>query len=118
MSFLLNPIPPFQGTDPLHKAWFSSEKAIIDALVEQLNWEGKRLDDVAAYAKDLSLYVRDIHSKKGGMDSFMTAYDLSSDEGIALMCMAEALLRIPDAYTQNALIIDKICKGRWDDYLG
>lgn len=117
-SFEFQPHPPLAGTNPLHDAWFSSEEAILKSLLSQIQWDSARLESISSYAKTLSLTVREVHAKKGGMDSFMSAYDLSSDEGIALMCMAEALLRIPDSHTQNALIVDKISKGSWDEYLG
>lgn len=45
-------------------------------------------------------------------------FSLSSEEGIALMCLAESVLRIPDTATQDALIRDKISKGRWSAHLG
>jgi RHH-type proline utilization regulon transcriptional repressor/proline dehydrogenase/delta 1-pyrroline-5-carboxylate dehydrogenase len=45
-------------------------------------------------------------------------FSLSSDEGVALMCLAEALLRIPDAATRDALIRDKIGRGDWRAHLG
>ena len=48
----------------------------------------------------------------------MREYDLSSQEGVALMCMAEALLRIPDAATRDALIADKIGGGEWRAHVG
>ena len=46
--------------------------------------------------------------KPSGVDAFLHAYDLGSDEGIAMMCLAEALLRIPDAHTADELIADKL----------
>ena len=49
---------------------------------------------------------------KGGLDAFLQEYALSSPEGVALMCLAEALLRIPDAETVDRLIRDKIAAGR------
>ncbi len=55
---------------------------------------------------------------KGGLDAFLYQYDLSSEEGIALMCLAEALLRIPDATTADRLIKDKIASKDWEQYLG
>ena len=48
----------------------------------------------------------------------MREYALSSQEGVALMCLAEALLRIPDAATRDALIADKIGGGEWRAHLG
>ena len=56
--------------------------------------------------------------KPAGLDAFLHAYDLGSDEGIALMCLAEALLRIPDAETADELIADKLSGPDWSDKLG
>ncbi|GLK54583.1 RHH-type proline utilization regulon transcriptional repressor/proline dehydrogenase/delta 1-pyrroline-5-carboxylate dehydrogenase [Methylopila capsulata] len=54
----------------------------------------------------------------GGVAGLVQEYDLSSPEGVALMCLAEALLRIPDAATRDALIRDKIAPGDWRAHLG
>ncbi len=54
----------------------------------------------------------------GGIDAFMHEYGLTSEEGIILMCLAEALLRIPDKDTADALIAEKIGGGRWERHLG
>ncbi|WP_246449055.1 bifunctional proline dehydrogenase/L-glutamate gamma-semialdehyde dehydrogenase PutA [Sphingomonas sabuli] len=56
--------------------------------------------------------------KADGLDAFLATYDLGSDEGIALMCLAEALLRIPDAGTADDLIADKLGKAHWAEKLG
>ncbi|WP_029011285.1 trifunctional transcriptional regulator/proline dehydrogenase/L-glutamate gamma-semialdehyde dehydrogenase [Azospirillum halopraeferens] len=53
-----------------------------------------------------------------GVDGLIREFSLSSDEGVALMCLAEALLRIPDAATRDALIRDKIAGGNWRAHLG
>ena len=53
-----------------------------------------------------------------GLDAFMHTFDLRSDEGIALMCLAEALLRVPDAQTADDLIRDKLTAPHWDEKLG
>lgn len=64
--------------------------------------------------------VRDIrgHSNPGLMEVFLAEYGLSTDEGVALMCLAEALLRVPDADTIDALIEDKIAPSDWGKHLG
>ena len=48
-----------------------------------------------------------------GIESFLQQYDLSTQEGVLLMCVAEALLRIPDAATADALLRDKLAGGQW-----
>ncbi len=52
------------------------------------------------------------------LDAFMRQYDLASNEGIVLMCLAEALLRIPDAHTADLLIKDKIGGAEWAKHFG
>ena len=52
------------------------------------------------------------------MEVFLAEYGLSTDEGVALMCLAEALLRVPDAETIDALIEDKIAPSAWGEHLG
>ncbi|MEM1427911.1 MAG: bifunctional proline dehydrogenase/L-glutamate gamma-semialdehyde dehydrogenase PutA [Pseudomonadota bacterium] len=64
--------------------------------------------------------VRDIRSTAhpGLMEVFLAEYGLSTEEGVALMCLAEALLRVPDAATIDALIEDKIAPSDWSAHLG
>ncbi|MCW0235792.1 MAG: trifunctional transcriptional regulator/proline dehydrogenase/L-glutamate gamma-semialdehyde dehydrogenase [Ferrovibrio sp.] len=57
-------------------------------------------------------------SQSGGVEGLIHEYSLSSQEGVALMCLAEALLRIPDRATRDALIRDKIGVGDWEAHLG
>ena len=56
--------------------------------------------------------------KASGLDAFLQAYGLATDEGVALMCLAEALLRVPDHATADALIRDKLAGVEWSDHLG
>ncbi|MEO6897843.1 MAG: proline dehydrogenase family protein, partial [Caldimonas sp.] len=56
--------------------------------------------------------------RAGLVQGLLQEYSLSSQEGVALMCLAEALLRIPDAATRDALIRDKISTGQWHQHLG
>ena len=65
-------------------------------------------------------FVETLRSEKdiGLMEVFLAEYGLSTDEGVALMCLAEALLRVPDIKTIDALIEDKIVSSRWQDHMG
>jgi len=58
------------------------------------------------------------HASSGGVEALVQEFSLSSQEGVALMCMAEALLRIPDNATRDALIRDKLSRGDWQAHLG
>jgi len=62
--------------------------------------------------------VRAKKAQQSAVESFMREYDLSSDEGVLLMCVAEALLRIPDAETADNLIRDKLGDADWQRHLG
>ena len=62
--------------------------------------------------------LRNDPSSQQGLDAFLSEYDLSSEEGVVLMCLAEALLRIPDSQTADKLIRDKLSRGQWDEHLG
>lgn len=77
-------------------------------------------DDRARISARAAALVRDIrgHSAPGLMEVFLAEYGLSTDEGVALMCLAEALLRVPDADTIDALIEDKIAPSDWGKHLG
>jgi len=69
-------------------------------------------------AVELVTAARSRRAGRTGIESFLQQYGLASQEGIVLMCLAEALLRIPDADTADRLIADKISIGQWSDYLG
>ncbi len=77
-------------------------------------------DDRAAICARGAGFVRDIRTAAdpGMMEVFLAEYGLSTDEGIALMCLAEALLRVPDAETMDDLITDKIAPSDWGKHLG
>ena len=74
----------------------------------------------AAIADEAAEIVRDIRANHdtGIMEKFLAQYGLNTDEGVALMCLAEAYLRTPDAETLDALISDKIGAGDWARHLG
>jgi RHH-type proline utilization regulon transcriptional repressor/proline dehydrogenase/delta 1-pyrroline-5-carboxylate dehydrogenase len=69
-------------------------------------------------ARALVNSVREKRAERGVLDAFMQEYDLSSEEGVVLMCLAEALLRIPDDETAEKLIADKLGDANWESHLG
>ncbi|OYW62291.1 MAG: hypothetical protein B7Z31_01455, partial [Rhodobacterales bacterium 12-65-15] len=72
---------------------------------------------IVSAAADLVTRIRK-SARPGLMEVFLAEYGLSTDEGVALMCLAEALLRVPDADTMDALIEDKIAPSDWGRHLG
>lgn len=69
-------------------------------------------------ARKMVLKIRQDQEGKGAIDALLNEYSLSSEEGVVLMCLAEALLRVPDKHTQDELIRDKISQGQWSSHLG
>jgi RHH-type proline utilization regulon transcriptional repressor/proline dehydrogenase/delta 1-pyrroline-5-carboxylate dehydrogenase len=69
-------------------------------------------------ARQMVLNIRRDQKGQGGVDALLNEYSLSSEEGVVLMCLAEALLRVPDKETQEELIRDKLSKGDWSSHLG
>lgn len=96
--------------------YFADETECVRALLAQLDDDPAANNRIQTTARNLVEAVR--AGSKGGLDAFLHEYGLSSHEGVALMCIAEALLRIPDDDTQEALIRDKFSAANWDSHLG
>ena len=94
------------------------EESAVERLIELAKLPEDQLIQIQAKACELVKQVRSLRMGQGGLDAFLLQYDLSSEEGIALMCLAEALLRIPDKETIDKLIRDKISSGDWGAHLG
>ena len=78
---------------------------------------GRTMQAATALARRLVERMR-AKGHGGGVEGLIHEYSLASEEGVALMCLAEALLRIPDDETRDALIRDKIGGGDWEAHLG
>ena len=100
----------------LRQAYRPDENEIVRQRLREARLSGAQQGEAAAIARTLVKAVRG--HKAAGLDAFLQAYDLGSDEGIALMCLAEALLRIPDAETADDLIADKLSGPDWAEKLG
>jgi RHH-type proline utilization regulon transcriptional repressor/proline dehydrogenase/delta 1-pyrroline-5-carboxylate dehydrogenase len=100
----------------LRRAYRPDEESAAAARIAQARLTPEELGEATATARALVKGVR--AHKPSGVDAFLHAYDLGSDEGIAMMCLAEALLRIPDAHTADELIADKLSGPDWSEKLG
>ena len=96
----------------------ADEQACVETLIDDVQLPGDEKNHVNALATRLVEAVRAGRRPAGGVDAFMQEYDLSSEEGVVLMCLAESLLRIPDSATIDKLIRDKIEDANWTDHLG
>ena len=94
------------------------EAQLVEELITKARFTHSEQQGIRQRATPLVQTVRDQRLKTGGIDAFLTTYDLSSREGVVLMCLAEALLRIPDADTVDRLIRDKIGSTEWQKRLG
>lgn len=93
------------------------EKALLDVLSQKTRLTKDKRERVVRKATLLVQKIRK-DAKPSLMDVFLEEYGLSTDEGVALMCLAEALLRVPDSITIDALIEDKIAPSDWSQHIG
>ncbi len=96
----------------------ADELRLVGGLIERAIYTADDRRKTADLARRLVEGVRRGDDGHGGIDAFMKEYGFTSEEGVILMCLAEALLRIPDAETADALIADKVADGAWADHLG
>jgi RHH-type proline utilization regulon transcriptional repressor/proline dehydrogenase/delta 1-pyrroline-5-carboxylate dehydrogenase len=101
----------------IDRAARAAEGPLLAALVAEAALDPAARAAIAAEAADLVRAIR-AGGRPGLMEQVLAEYGLSTDEGVALMCLAEALLRVPDAETMDALIEDKIAPGDWGRHLG
>lgn len=121
LSMILNKMNRFDQSllmQEISRHWLCDEEMIVAELAKDAALTDKERLAVQDIASELVANVRETRLSKSGLDAFMTKYDLSSDEGIVLMCLAEALLRIPDKLTADKLIKDKLTSANWHEYVG
>ena len=102
-------------------AWRRPEPELVPMLLEQARLPAEQATAATKLARDLADRLRNQKSaagRAGLVQGLLQEFSLSSQEGVALMCLAEALLRIPDKGTRDALIRDKISAGNWQQHLG
>ncbi|NML04718.1 trifunctional transcriptional regulator/proline dehydrogenase/L-glutamate gamma-semialdehyde dehydrogenase [Sphingomonas sp. G-3-2-10] len=113
--------PAIREQSPLRRAitaaYRRDEAECLAPLIEAATLSEESRAAVRATATTLISALRANH-KGTGVEGLVQEYSLSSQEGVALMCLAEALLRIPDNDTRDALIRDKIADGDWGSHLG
>ena len=100
-------------------AYRRPEPECVAALIDGSTLPPDDSGKARAITRDLVTRLRrKTRSRTGGVEGLIHEYSLSSQEGVALMCLAEALLRIPDAATRDALIRDKLSPGDWRAHVG
>ncbi|MCP5270684.1 MAG: trifunctional transcriptional regulator/proline dehydrogenase/L-glutamate gamma-semialdehyde dehydrogenase [Burkholderiaceae bacterium] len=119
------PFTPLPARPPLRQAIAALTRTPEPDLLPGLLAQARLAPDASARTQALALRIargvrersRD-RGRAGLVQGLLQEFALSSQEGVALMCLAEALLRIPDAATRDALIRDKISRGDWQAHVG
>ena len=118
LDWAQNVLPQNELRAAITAAWHRPEVECLPMLVQLAHTaDAARRAAIEEVATEL---VEGLRGKKdaGGVEALVQEFSLSSQEGVALMCLAEALLRIPDNATRDALIRDKISRGDWHSHLG
>jgi len=98
--------------------YLADEAIVLAELIDRATLAPEQSARVKREAAALVAAIRRRQQDASGVDALLRAYDLSSGEGIVLMCLAEALLRVPDADTADRLIADKLGSADWQAHLG
>lgn len=102
----------------INDAYRMDETRCVHERIEQATLSKESQERIEHTARELVIAVRKKRKATSGLDAFLYEYDLSSTEGIALLCLAEALLRVPDEDTRHELIRDKITPANWKSHAG
>ena len=104
--------------DDLDRNKFRDERETVADLLARSPLDGVERAKVLAEATELVEHARQSQNKQGVVESFLQQYSLGTQEGLALMTLAEALLRTPDAHTRDRLISEKIGSADWAAHVG
>ena len=118
LDWAQNVLPQTDLRAAITAAWHRPEPECLPSLIELAQMPD---DNARAAVRELAQrLVEGVRARRemGGVEALVQEFSLSSQEGVALMCLAEALLRIPDNATRDALIRDKISRGDWQAHLG
>ena len=111
-----NGTPPPEGRRrTIAEAHLADERTVVAGLLDAATFSAADRDRILARGREL---IEAVRAGPNPLDNLLHEYDLSSQEGVLLMCLAEGLLRIPDAATADRLIHDKLGHGDWDRHLG
>ena len=104
--------------EQVNPRYLADETPLVRELADLARLGPEETAAVRATALKLVESVRRNRKRVSGLDAFLQQYDLSSQEGVVLMCLAEALLRVPDKATADRLIADKLTSADWRSHLG
>ena len=102
----------------IDKHKFAREIPLVRRLAEEFSLDETTRKKIVEQAAELVHRVRTSPKGPTMLDAFLNEFGLHNDEGVALMCLAESLLRVPDRQTADELIADKLGPAHWDEHLG
>ena len=111
-------ITPSSLPSELKQAYCMDESECVSMLLAQECLDGSQRNRIRGLAFELASDAREKNQGQVGIETFLHQYSLGSHEGVVLMCLAEALLRIPDEATAAELIHDKLAGADWETHLG
>lgn len=117
----MSDLHPFSSTmnsldlafDQMGRSLLRSENAVVQELLEEFSPTSRQSEEVAEHASTLVSRCRRRKSSVPFVEKFLHQYGLSSDEGVALLSLVEALLRVPDKRTADVLTLEKFQEGNW-----
>ena len=104
--------------EALNQAYRMDETEAVNRLLSYVNFTAGVEKEIEHIATKLVQHVRAAQSELHVIEAFMLQYNLSMEEGVLMMCLAEALLRVPDKDTERLLLKDKLTSASWDKHLG
>ena len=105
--------------EKINEVAYTSEKEVADKLLHFLKYEyKKRINSIEDRASEIVEVARKSKSSSNPIDSLLQEYQLNTKEGTVLLCLAEALLRIPDKKTIDRLLEDKFTSVDWKQHMG
>jgi len=118
-SFLFkDPSPAFSDAEAcMQGAYHMPEEESVKALLQHLSMSSPQNKIIEQQAENYVEQCRKQGKTQSLLDQFLRTYDLSTKEGVVLMCVAEALLRIPDKKVQDDFLKDKLTRGQWKEHI-
>ena len=104
--------------DQIRQTTHEDEQLCVERLLAEKSVAEDSQQKAVLIARELVTQCRKQHNHEGTLEAFLHEFGLSNNEGVALMCLAEALLRIPDESTADKFIAEKIQEGNWESHLG
>jgi len=118
LAFAQSVVPQSVARAAITAAYRRPETECVPQLLDEARMAPEMQQRAQQTARQLVQALRAKQAGGGGVEGLLQEFSLSSQEGVALMCLAEALLRIPDRATRDALIRDKISQGDWQAHIG